>query len=398
MNQPTRSLPMAEFIALVAALTSVIALGTDLMLASLGPIGRELGASSANAAQLIIPIYLLGTAFGQIFAGTASDYLGRKPVILAGLGVFGAGSLICLFSQSFEVMLLGRFIQGMGTAAPRAVTQAMVRDLFEGARMARIMSFVMGVFLLVPALAPSLGQLVSDHLGWRAIFTLFLVQAACIGIWFILRQPETHPLERRPKFSWPQLNASFWEAMLHPIVLRFTLAAGALFGAFFTFIGSFPQIFDEVFDIQERFPLYFAILSASLAAAAIVNARYVGRVGMHGMVLRSVIGCVVVSAVYLAGMVLSGVSDALLPFMIWAGLYCFFQGVVIGNLISIVLEPMPHNAGMASTVFSTLSTIIATAIAIPLGLAFNGTVYPLTLGFLVCSALALILVMKPREK
>jgi len=361
----------------------------------MGSIGTELGASSANAAQLVIPIYLLGTGLGQVM-GTISDYLGRKPVIFAGVGIFAIGSLMCLFAQNFEWMLVGRFVQGIGAAAPRTVTQAMIRDRFSGTQMARVSSLMMGVFVLVPALAPALGQIIAEGFGWRSLFVFFLIHALLGALWLALRQPETHPAERRPTFSGAKLLASFKEAAFHPTVLRYTVVSGVMFGVFFAFISLFPQLFETVFGIGSDFTYYFAFLAASLGFAAITNASFVGRFGMRTMTKFAVSGCMVVTFTYIAALLAFDLATNLTAFLAWGLLYFYFQGVMMGNLAALVLEPLAHNAGMVSTIFGILSMIIAISIAAPISLAFDGTLFPLILSFLLSSSLALLLVLTDR--
>ncbi len=397
MTSRTVPLGQREFVALVAFLTMVIAVGTDFMLTSIGTIGRDLGVTDPNAPQLIIPVYLLGLALGQLFAGPASDYLGRKPVILSGLGIFMFGSVICLFSQSFEAMLFGRLIQGIGTAGPRTVTMALVRDLYAGRAMARIMSFVMAVFIVVPALAPSLGMVVANTFGWRAIFSLYVIHAITAGLWFGLRQFETNPAQTRRVFSAQELFASLRIVITNATLVRYTIVTGCIFGAFFAYLSASPQIYDEVFNEGERFPLFFAALAVSLGGASLVNGNLVTRLGMHRLIALAIgFGCTI-TALYLALVIFAGFGNWLPAFVAWCLIYFFCQGIIMGNIGAIAMEPLPDQAGMAATIFSTFSTLIGITIATPLGLAFDGTVVPLTAGFLVCALIALTLILTDKR-
>jgi len=290
-------------------------------------------------------------------------------------------------------MLFGRLIQGIGTAGPRTVTMALVRDLYAGRAMARIMSFVMAVFIVVPALAPSLGMVVSNTFGWRAIFVLYIIHALAAGLWFGLRQFETNPAETRRAFSKSELFASLRIVITNPILMRYTVVAGCIFGAFFAFLSSSPQIYDVVFNDGARFPLYFASIAVSLGAASAVNGRLVTRLGMHRLItLAFSLGCAT-TALYLALVLFANWGEWLPAFVAWGLIYFFCQGVIMGNIGAIAMEPLPHQAGMAATIFSTLSTLIGITIATPLGLAFDGTVLPLTVGFMISAIISLALVL-----
>ena len=201
MNAPAKPLGMPEFVTMLAMMISILALSIDVMLPVLDRIGAELGVVDVNDTQLIVSGMFLGFAAGQIIAGPLSDSFGRKPVIYGGYAVFIAGCVMSMTAASFEIMLAGRVLQGLGAAAPRIVSLALVRDGYEGRAMARIMSIVMGAFILVPAIAPSIGEAILLVSGWRAIFALLLVMALIATVWFAARQPETLPATQRRKFS-----------------------------------------------------------------------------------------------------------------------------------------------------------------------------------------------------
>ena len=190
--KPT-SLGPVEFVALMGMLTALVALSIDMILPALPAVGATLGVRHANDVQFVVSLLFLGFGFGQFLYGPVSDSVGRKPAVYFGLGLFSAGCTLALTAQTFPVMLVGRVLQGLGVAGPRTMTIALVRDRFEGHVMARVMSFVMAVFILVPVIAPSLGQAVLGVAGWRAIFGLYLALALAVTVWFGWRQEETLP-------------------------------------------------------------------------------------------------------------------------------------------------------------------------------------------------------------
>jgi DHA1 family bicyclomycin/chloramphenicol resistance-like MFS transporter len=221
-----------EFVARVALMISLVALSIDAMLPALPAIGADLGVHRANDAQLVLSALFFGLALAQMVYGPLSDSFGRKPVIYAGFAIFIAGCVLSILARGLEVMLLGRFLQGIGAAGPRIVTMALVRDQYAGRAMARIMSLAMAVFILVPVLAPAIGQVILLVAHWRAIFGMLLVVALITLAWFALRQPETLPPARRAPFALRSIAAAVRETCSHRSAFSYTLMAGLIFGAF----------------------------------------------------------------------------------------------------------------------------------------------------------------------
>ncbi len=378
-NGRVQSLP--EFVALIAVLVSMVALTIDAMLPALPAIGAELGVAKANDTQLVISLFFLGFAIGQFFYGPLSDSLGRKAMILVGIGIFGIGCILSLVSWDYETMLLGRILQGLGAAGPRTVTLAIVRDRYAGREMARIMSFVMMVFIIVPALAPALGQAILLIADWRAIFFSLMALGIVAALWMTLRLPETlDPATRHPVSL-----SRIWIAVLETLNSRhsfgYTVSAGLIFGAFVGYLNSSQQVFQDVYGTGELFPFYFAILTFSIGASSIVNAKLVIRHGMRFLSFLAVFALTGVSTVFL---VLALMMDGILPlwlFMLWglSGFFCI--GILFGNLNALAMEPMGHIAGTASAVIGALTTLMSLVSGILIGQAFNGTVVPLIGGF-----------------
>ena len=381
-----------RFIVLVAMLTSLLAFGTDAMLPALPEIGESLGLLEVNRVQLIVSIFMLGTGLGQLFFGPLSDYRGRKPAILLGLAIFTIGSVISLAAQSFEVMLAGRFLQGLGAAGPRTGSMAMVRDLYKGREMARVMSFVTAVFILVPALAPFMGQMIMLQWGWRSIFVAFILFALVAFLWMAYGQSETQDAKNRNRFSWRDLQQSVKTVVTTRQTMVFTIVAGFNFAAFVVYLSSAEQIFSDIFEVGDLFPLYFAIMALAIGSASILNARLVGRLGMHLLVRRAITALVAISAVYAVIIALVPEVETLWVFLTWGVMAFFSVGLVFGNVNALAMEPMGRNAGIAAAFVGSLSTVIAVAIGLPLGLFYNGSTLPLVSGFILLGLAALFMV------
>lgn len=390
-DAPTRAgkLSTPEFIGLLALLFSLVALSIDAMLPAIGAIADELGAAHDNDRQLVIGVLFLGLALGQLIYGPLSDSIGRKPAIFIGLAVFIAGTVLAAFAQTFPVMLLGRALEGFGAAAPRIVAVAIVRDLYEGRAMARIMSLATSIFILVPVLAPTLGQGILLVAHWRMIFLLLLAMAVFSVVWLGVRQPETLPPEGRARLSLSRVLGDMLEVVRDRRALGYTLATGMVFAAFVAYLQMSQQIFVELYGKTHTFPLYFGLLVAAIGLASVLNARLVMRYGMRNLSWWALIGCAAVAAVFLA---VSLVYAGKPPFPAFIGAFMalfFFNGMLYGNFNALAMENMGHIAGTASAVIGAVPTFISMAIGSLIARAYDASVAPLVSGFAVCSLLAL---------
>jgi DHA1 family bicyclomycin/chloramphenicol resistance-like MFS transporter len=373
--------PSVEYIALVALLISIGAMGTDLMLPALDVIGAELGAARANDVHYIVTAFFLGMAAGQLVVGPLSDSFGRKPVVYAGYALFVLGCVISMTTDSWTMMMLGRVLQGLGAAAPRIVTVALVRDEYEGRAMARIMSIVMAAFIIVPILAPALGQVLIFFGGWRLTFVGLAVLGIAVSLWFAARQPETLPPARRRPFSLRQIWAGIREIVGTRVALGYTLATGLMYGMFVGYLGSAQQVFQVTFGVGGLFVVYFAVASASLGAASLLNAALVMRLGMRKLTWMALIGLTVVSLAFWAVLPRFDGVPPLALFLAWQLSAFFCVGIIFGNLNALALEPLGHIAGLGAAFVGSIATFISLPLAGTIGQRFDGTVIPLVAGF-----------------
>jgi DHA1 family bicyclomycin/chloramphenicol resistance-like MFS transporter len=372
---------LSEFVSLMALMMSLVALSIDAMLPALADIGRDLGTTDANQPQLVVSVLFLGLALGQIVYGPLSDAIGRKKPIYAGLAIYLIGSVLCVLAESFAVMLVGHFLQGLGVAGPRIVTMALVRDQFEGRAMARIMSLIMAVFIIVPALAPAVGQGILELAEWRAIFGLLLALATIAFLWFSLRQPETLAPSRRLPWSARRFATGLLEALRNPKAIGYTITAGLVFSGFIGYLTVAPQIFQTQYRLGAQFPLYFGGLALAIGAASLLNARMVMKFGMQLLSRRALQAQCVISALCFAYVWFAGGSLPLWALMVWGSAAFFCQGLLFGNLNAMAMEPLSHIAGIGAAVIGTLTSIISLTLGTVIGQAYNRTVLPLIGGF-----------------
>ena len=390
MKNKTGSEPgFAEFITLTAVMMSLVALSIDTMLPALSAIGHDLGVIDDNTSQLIISIFFLGMASGQLLYGPVSDSTGRKPAIYLGYGLFIIGCILSLSATSFPLMLAGRFLQGFGTAGPRIVSIAIVRDRYEGSSMARVMSFVMTVFILVPIVAPAIGQGILLFSGWRTIFGTFLLLALLSLAWFALRQPETLKQENRIPFSFKKMTATVRTILKNRSALGYSITAGLVSGFFLGYLNSAQQIFQEEYAVAECFPLYFAALALSIGGASFFNARLLLNHTMQSLSWRALLTICGMSASFLLLILLQHNHPPLWQLMLFLFLTFFSTGILFGNLNALAMETLGSMAGIGAGIAGSLSTFISLIAGTVIGQSYNGTVLPLTAGFLLLSIASL---------
>ena len=383
---------LVEFVILVSMMMSLTALSTDAMLPALSQISRDLNVQNANDRQLVVSVLFLGLAVGQLFFGPFSDKVGRKPAIYAGYGLFIAGSILSVLAISYPMMLFGRTLQGVGISAPRSVTLALVRDRYEGRAMARVMSFIMTVFILVPMVAPTMGQAILLFAGWRSIFGSFVLLAVITMVWFALRMPETLAPENRAPFSLRRIFKTTLEIIRIRPALGYTVTAGLVGGAHLGYLNSAQQVFQEQYALGELFPLYFAVIALSLGLASLLNARLVMRFGMRSLVRWSLLMVFALSSAALA-MVLFTNSQPPLGLLIAYLMAVFFGiGILYGNNNALAMQPLGHIAGIGAAVVGSLSTLIAMMMGMLIGQSYNGTILPLVAGIAILTGLSLIVV------
>jgi len=388
-------LPYWEFIILVSIMFGMIAFGTDTMLPAFPDIANDLELLNVNKAQLIISSFILGTGLGQLISGPISDTFGRKPIITIGLMIFILACIAAYYAETLEMMLVARFIQGLGISAPRTVTIALIRDLYSGRKMAQVMSLAMAIFVLVPALAPSIGQLLFINFGWRSIYVAFIAFALIGLLWLNLRQPETLPFEQRKKLSSTEFLRAFKVVITNAAVVKYTVTLALGFGALFGYLNSAQQIFVDTLGAGMKFPMYFAIISILAAPASFMNAALVMK---YGMKLLATIGYALqiifaIISILIINLEFLPMEWSLVIFISWSVIAFFLKGLYFGNLNALAMEPMGEIAGMASAIIGASATMLGILIAIPIGLAFNGTATPVLFGYITFSSLALILML-----
>ncbi len=314
-------------------------------------------------------------------------------IIFSGSLVFMFGSVICAVSTSFEMMIIGRLIMGFGVAGPRTGSIALVRDQFVGREMAQVMSFVMMVFTLVPAIAPGIGQGVIYLSGWRAIFLVFIGMAVLVFFWMGLRQPETNTPDKREKFSAKNLFMAIRTVLGNKQTMLFSGAAACAFGGFIAYLGTAQQIFVDIFKVGNAFPAYFGGLALAIGAAAFVNAKLVMRLGMRNVARKGFIAVSSLSSIYLVVLLIFPAAENLIAFMAW-GLMAFFStGLLFGNINALAMEPMGKVAGVAAALIGAISTALAVGVGIPIGQFYDGNILPVISGFAVLGAIGYLLMI-----
>ncbi|WP_374942952.1 multidrug effflux MFS transporter [Sphingomonas sp.] len=379
-----------EFVAFIAAIMAVNALGVDLMLPALPAIGRDLGVADANARQWIVTAYLFGFGLGQLVYGPLADRYGRKPILVLTLAGFLAASVFAAGAQTFPALIGARVLQGLMSASTRVLAVAIVRDSYSGRRMARISSVAQMIFFLVPILAPSMGQALLALGPWRFIFYALAAFAAVVLAWSLLRMPETLPRERRVPISFASLGYAYRLTLTNRYSIGYALAASLTFGGIIAFVSSAPQVFTDTFHVGSRFTLLFAVCAAAMGAASFANSRLVERLGTRLISQAGLFALILLSLAHLA--VARAGLETLPSYMVFQALSMTCIGLCGSNFGAMAMEPVGHIAGTASSVQGFISSLGAVAVGSAIGQSFDGTTYPLAIGYLGIGLATLVIV------
>ena len=386
-----------EMTALLAGLMALNAFAIDAMIPALPDIGRSLNVAQENDRQLVVIAYFLGFASTQLLWGPLADRFGRKPVLAAGITLYAAFSMLCAVAPSFPLLIAGRVAMGASAAVTRVLVVAMVRDLFEAEAMARVMSLVFMTFMVVPVLAPSVGQGILLLFPWQAIFIVLALYALAMLLWSWVRLPETLHPEFRRSLEWRGMAAAAWQTIREPQSRGYTLATTISFAGLVAYISSVQQIVFDSFGAPELIGLVFGAVAAPMALAAWLNARIVGRFGLRRVGHTAAAAFALVTATHAAVALLG--FESLTVFILLQALTMACFAFTSSNLGTLAMEHMAPIAGTASSVQGVVGTVGAASLGFVIGQQFDGTATPFVVGTAICATLGFvtILLTEPRR-
>jgi DHA1 family bicyclomycin/chloramphenicol resistance-like MFS transporter len=378
---------------LVTALMAMTALGIDLMLPAFPKIRHEFGMSAdSTRVAWIVTAYFLGMAIGPWLYGPASDRFGRRRPLYAGLVLYAGAATLAAVAPSWPLVVVARVLWGIGASGPRSLAVAMIRDRHEGDEMAKLMSLIMAVFLLVPIVAPGLGALLSSVFPWRAVFWFPAIVAVLLMIW-ARRLPETLALDKRRPFTWRAVGAAAREVVSNRQTMTLTVSMTFLFGVMTIYLSGTEVIFSSVYHYGSWFPLFFGLVGVLLASNSFNNARLIGRFGATTLVrVASVLGLITAAVLTVVATVGGGRPNFWLFAVVLALLIPICQGLTPPSN-TIAMTPLPHVAGTASALIATF-TSAGGALLGNLGTsAIHGSVSPFAVFLLIYVAAATVLTL-----
>lgn len=385
-----------EMTALLAGLMALNSFAIDAMIPALGDIGRSLHVGHQNDQQLVIIAYFIGFASTQLLWGPLADRFGRKPILAVGIMLYGAFGLLCAFAWTFPLLIAGRAAMGASAAVTRVLVVAMVRDLFDSEAMARVMSLVFMVFMVVPVLAPNVGQLILLFAPWRGIFVVIGVYAVMMLGWSWVRLPETLHPEFRRSLAWRETGTAIVETIREPLSRGYTLATTISFGGLVAYISSVQQIVATAFHAGEYIGLVFAAIAAPMALASYLNSRIVGRFGLRRVGHSASLAFAVVTAAH--ALIATTGHETLTGFIVMQALTMACFALTSSNLGTLAMEHMAAIAGTAASVQGVIGTIGAAALGFLIGQSFNGTATPFVVGTALCAGIGFVVVLLTEPK
>jgi len=395
LRSPPKSLHKAELIAIVAGLMTLNAMAIDIMLPALSQIAAETGLTkpggSDNRQQLIIFVYVLGFGAPQLVWGPITDRFGRRAPLFFGLAGYVLASLLCVVTSDFRALLAARFLQGLFSSGARIVGAAVVRDLFAGRAMASFMSLVMTIFMIVPIIAPALGQVILTFAPWEAIFVWLAFWGLLMFAWTWFRLPETLPADARRPLNLRSALSAYLSVVRIPTSFGYMCASGIVFGALFSFIATSEQVFRDVFDHGDTFAYWFAGIAAVLALANFTNARLVEKIGMRRISHIALITFTLISAGLALWTMQFGENFAVFFPLFALAFGCF--GMMGSNFSALAMEPLGKIAGTASAAYGFATTLASALIGAYIGAQFDGTTVPLMAGFACLGISSLVIIL-----
>lgn len=388
----TISNPKFELVVLLTCLMALVGLSMDIMLPAFGDIAHDLAISKPTHIQYVVISFIFGMVFGELVFGPLADAIGRKKIILIGLAIYALGALMALLSNSFEMLIIGRIIQGIGVSGPKIGTRALIRDLFEGVAMARLMSIIFGVLVLVPMVAPLLGQFIIQAANWRVLFAGFIIISISLAIWLATRQTETLTADKRIPIALKSLTENAALILKHPHAMAYMLCAGFIFGTQLCYIALAHSLFVDLYKVGNQFPLYLALVAIGMGVGSFGNASLVKRFGMHKMLSTALVSMIVLSIGFL---LLSHLYEGVPPFisfMIYCCLVFLAIGIIFGNVNALGMQYLGRVAGLASSLFASISSLVAVIMSSLFGSFYNDTTLPLALMFAFAASAAYLLI------
>ena len=380
-----------ELVAMMAALMALNALAIDSILPAFPALGAAFDVASPNDRQYVISSYLMGMGIGSLFYGPIGDRIGRKPVLLGALLFYVIFGLACAIAPDFQTLLILRFAQGFAAAAMGVLVVSVIRDIFSGDRMASFMSIIFIVFMAVPVLAPTVGQLILYFAQWQFIFILLAVMGSAVAAWVWLRLPETLRPENVIPIRLDTIGSTWFQVVFNRQGFGYVAGAGLLVGAMFGFLNSSQQVFADVFDAEAIFPYAFAAVAGAMAVSNFFNSRIVERFGARRVSHTALMAFLVLSILQIGAALVPGEPMAL--FLIVVALNMAMVGFIGANFSSIAMEPFGAMAGAASSFQMAFRTVLGAGIGAIVGQAFDGTTLPMAVGFLGCGIAALLVIL-----
>jgi DHA1 family bicyclomycin/chloramphenicol resistance-like MFS transporter len=386
--QPSgHSLSFIELVVMLASTTSLAAFAIDAMLPALPSIGHTYSISNSNQLQWIITLFVMGSGAGQLFYGPLADRYGRRRVLLLALMFYSVVSLLASFATSLTWLLIARVTQGVAISATSVVTRSVVRDLYAGNTMAKVMSLIFLVFLTTPILAPSIGQVLLLVTTWRGLFQVLALLGVLVTVWIFMRLPETLTPDKRRPLSAAHLSEAAYYVLSHPTSMLYTLAGTLMYGSLIAFISTMPQIFANGFHAPQWMPLIFACCAGTMAVATFLNSKIVEHVGVHRIAHFALFFFIGITALH-SVLAYNG-QESMLTFAICQALTMGAFGLSMSNFGAIAMQPMGAMAGSAASIQGVLSTIGGGLVGALIGHQWSSSILFLPLGSLICGAIAL---------
>lgn len=379
-----------EFVAMMAGLQMLQSLAVDVMLPALGRIATDLGETDPNSRQLIIGVFLIFSGLGTLVPGALADRFGRRPVILVALCAYALSSVACALASSFDLLLVARALMGLFSSAMMVMPMTILRDRYEGDKMARTQSLVAMVFMVMPMMAPMIGQTVLLFANWRWIFGIMGSVSALVYIWAIMRLPETLKPENRQSVQVGAVARNMVRAFTVRESFGYFLGAAFVQGALFGYLNSAQQLVGEHFAMGVWFPVVFGAMALIMASTNFINSRIVEKFGARRVSHAAMLVYLLNGVIHL---ILALRGEGFWTFAVLMTVSMCMMSFIGANFQAIALQPFARTAGAAASVMSFVRMVLGSILGALIGQAYDGSARPIMVAMVMCGLVCLGLVL-----
>ena len=382
------NLRRGELLAMLSLIMALMAMAIDLMLSAFDDMRATFGLDpTSNEIAGVVTVFFMGFAVAQFVYGPLTDRFGRKRVLGVSIAIYIVGAIASALAPSLGLLFIARFVWGIGAAGSRVVATAVIRDLFEGAEMAKAMSHIMAVFIMVPVIAPALGAGIIAFLPWQSVFWACALWSIAMWLWS-RRLPETLPVEQRRKLDRADISDSYRTFFTTRPTLWYSVSSIFMQSVFTMYLASSELIVSEIFGHRSWFPFVFGVTAIGFGVASLVNGQAVQRFGVRVVLNKMLVALNGCAALLVIISIAGNGQPSFWVFMPALGLMLSVFMFIMPNMNAEAMQPVPHIAGTVSALSGGFRMLGGSILGGLVAARIDVSVTPFAIAALVFAALS----------